>query len=129
MSDALSVTGLAQVALSVKVLDRAVAFYRDVIGLTFLFAAPPQMAFLQCGPTRLMLNAQPGGETESHPILYYAVPDIDAAFASLAEKGVPIKRAPQMIAKLGANDLWLGFTEDPDGHDVGIMSEVPMVIA
>ncbi len=129
MSDALNVTGLAQVAFSVKDLDRAVAFYRDVLGLPYLFAAPPQMAFLQCGPTRLMLSAQPGGDAESHPILYYAVPDIQSAFAALAEKGAPIKQPPQMIAKLGTNDLWLGFTEDPDGHHVGIMSEVPVAIA
>jgi len=129
MSDAINVTGLAQVAFSVKDLDRAVAFYRDVIGLTFLFAAPPKMAFLQCGSTRLMLSAQAGAETESHPILYYSVPDIQAAFARLAEKGAPIKQPPQMIAKVGVNDLWLGFTEDPDGHHVGIMSEVPVVLA
>ena len=127
MSDALNVTGLAQVAFSVKDLNRAVTFYRDVIGLTFLFFAPPQMAFLECGPTRLMLSAQPGPESESHPILYYSVPDIQSAFASLAVKGAPIKQPPQMIAKLGANDLWLGFTEDPDGHPVGIMSEVPAI--
>jgi len=129
MSDALNVTGLAQVAFSVKDLDRAVAFYRDVLGLTFLFSAPPKMAFLQCGPTRLMLSAQPGSDAESHPILYYSVPDIQAAFAALAEKGAPVKQPPQMIAKLGTNDLWLGFTEDPDGHHVGIMSEAPVALA
>jgi methylmalonyl-CoA/ethylmalonyl-CoA epimerase len=129
MSDALNVTGLAQVAFSVKDLERAVAFYRDVMGLTFLFSAPPQMAFLQCGPTRLMLSAQPDGEAESHPILYYLVPDIQAAFAALAENGAPIKQPPHIIARLGANDLWLGFTEDPDGHHVGVMSEVPAASA
>ena len=127
MSDALNVTGLAQVAFSVTDLDRAVAFYRDVLGLTFLFNAPPKMAFLQCGPTRLMLSAQPGEWAESHPILYYSVPDIHVAFEALARGGAPVKQAPQMIAKLGANDLWLGFTEDPDGHQVGLICECPAV--
>ena len=127
MSDALNVTGLAQVAFSVTDLDRAVTFYRDVLGLTFLFNAPPKMAFLQCGPTRLMLSAHGGGESESHPILYYAVTDIQAAFEELARKRAPIKQTPQMIARLGPNDLWLGFTEDPDGHPVGLMCECPAV--
>ena len=127
MSDAINVTGLAQVAFSVRDLDRAVVFYRDVLGLTFLFNAPPQMAFLQCGQTRLMLSAQPGGDAESHPILYYAVTDIQSAFEDLARKGASIKQQPHMIARLGSNDLWLGFTEDPDGHPVGIMAEMPAV--
>jgi len=123
MSEGLQVTGLAQVACSVKDLDRAVAFYRDVLGLTFLFFAPPQMAFLQCGQTRLMLSAQPSAMAESHLFLYFSVPDIQAAFATLAAAGAPVKQAPHMIAKVGDEELWLGFTEDPDGHPVGIMSD------
>ena len=126
MSDTITVTGLAQVAFSVSDLDRAVSFYRDVLGMTFLFKAPPQMAFLQCGATRLMLSAAPQNDHKSHPILYYSVPDIHAAFMVLTWKGAPVKQAPHKIATLGDKDLWLGFTEDPDGHPVGLMSEVPV---
>ncbi|MGH8285519.1 MAG: VOC family protein [Steroidobacteraceae bacterium] len=46
---------LSQVAINVKDLPRAVAFYRDVLGLKFLFEAPPQMVFFDCGGVRLML--------------------------------------------------------------------------
>jgi methylmalonyl-CoA/ethylmalonyl-CoA epimerase len=129
MSDGLQVTGLVQVAFSVRDLDKATRFYRDVLGLTYLFSAPPSLVFLQCGQTRLMLSAHTDAQPESHPILYYSVPDIHAAFAGLANKGAPITQVPQMIAKLGTNDLWLGFTEDPDGHPVGLMSEVPVALA
>jgi predicted enzyme related to lactoylglutathione lyase len=121
------ITGVAQVALSVKDLDSAVAFYRDVLGLAFLFSAPPSLAFLQCGPTRMMLNGDPKAPAHAGgPILYYAVADIVAAFAAITAKGAPVKEAPKAIARVGAREVWLGFTEDPDGHPVGIMSEVPV---
>ena len=120
------ITGFAQVALNVRDLDRAVAFYRDVLSLTFLFSAPPSLAFLQCGPTRVMLNGDPEAKPPTGgAILYYAVPDIQTAFAAITATGGPIKEAPKSIARVGGRDVWLGFTEDPDGHPVGLMSEVP----
>lgn len=126
-SESPGITGFAQVALTVKNLEAAVAFYRDVLGLAFLFSAPPSLAFLQCGPTRVMLNGDPNAPAPSGgPILYYAVGDIRAAFDSMVAKGAPIKEAPKAIARVGAREVWLGFTEDPDGHPVGIMSEVPV---
>jgi catechol 2,3-dioxygenase-like lactoylglutathione lyase family enzyme len=121
------ITGFAQVALSVADLDRAVRFYRDVLGLTFLFSAPPSLAFLQCGPTRVMLSGDPQAKPAAGgPILYYAVDDIQAAFAALTAKGAPVREMPKAIAKVGGREVWLGFTEDPDGHLVGLMCEVPV---
>jgi predicted enzyme related to lactoylglutathione lyase len=119
------VTGLAQVALNVKDLEKAVGFYRDVLGLAFLFSAPPSLAFLQCGPTRVMLNGDPQAKPPAGgPILYYAVADIRAAFDAITARGAAIIEAPKAIARVGGRDVWLGFTEDPDGHLVGLMSEV-----
>jgi methylmalonyl-CoA/ethylmalonyl-CoA epimerase len=124
------ITGVAQVALRVTELERAVAFYRDVLGLTFLFSAPPSLAFLQCGPTRVMLSGDPqAAPPAGGPVLYYAVPDIQAAFAAVAAKGAPIREAPKAIARVGGREVWLGFTEDPDRHPVGLMSEVPLADA
>jgi len=121
------VSGLAQVALNVRNLEASVAFYRDVLGLTFLFSAPPSLAFLQCGPTRVMLNGDPQAKPPAGgPILYYAVADIQAAFSAITAKGAPLKEAPKAIARVGGREVWLGFTEDPDGHAVGLMSEVPV---
>jgi predicted enzyme related to lactoylglutathione lyase len=124
-SQAPGITGFAQVALNVRNLEKAVAFYRDVLGLTFLFSAPPSLAFLQCGPTRVMLSGDPGANPPAGgPILYYAVRDIQAAFSAITAKGAPLTEAPKAIATVGGREVWLGFTEDPDGHPVGLMSEV-----
>jgi methylmalonyl-CoA/ethylmalonyl-CoA epimerase len=118
------ITGFAQVALNVRDLERAVAYYRDVLGLPFLFSAPPSLAFFQCGTTRVMLNGDPQAKPPSGgPILYYAVADIHAAFAAITARGAPIREAPKAIARVGGREIWLGFTEDPDGHPVGLMSE------
>ena len=125
MSETMGITGFAQVALSVTDLDRAIAFYRDVLGLPLLFTAPPGLAFFQCGQTRMMLSTQDGDSAGSHPILYYRVPDISRAEAAVQESGAAIKEPAKMIAKLGKTDVWLAFTVDPDGHMVGLMSEVP----
>ena len=125
MTDQVSpVTGLAQVALSVKDIEMATVFYRDVLGLPFLFSAPPGLAFFQVGPTRLMLSAAAEGDAGSHGILYYAVADIQAAFAQVTSRGAAVKEPPRMIAKVGGREVWLAALEDPDGHIVGLMSEV-----
>lgn len=120
-----NITSLAQVAVSVTDLDRAVAFYRDVLGLPFLFSAPPGLAFFQAGATRLMLSTQDGDSNGSHPILYYGVPDIRAAVDSVRAAGAAIRQEAVKIATVGDRDVWLAATVDPDGHIVGLMSEVP----
>ena len=70
--------------MTVGDLPRAVAFYRDVLGMRFLFEAPPAMAFFDCGGVRLMLSlpetdGRDGRASSSASILYYAVDDIQAA--------------------------------------------------
>jgi methylmalonyl-CoA/ethylmalonyl-CoA epimerase len=119
------ITAVQQIAYSVSDLGRAVAFYRDTLGLHFLFEAPPALAFFDCGGVRLMLSAQPGESAASHPIVYFGVPDIRAAVETLRERGAPVEGEPHRVARLGAVDLWLAFTRDPDGHVVGLMSEQP----
>jgi methylmalonyl-CoA/ethylmalonyl-CoA epimerase len=114
---------IAQVALSVEQLDRAIAFYRDVLGLRFLFQAPPGLAFFDCGGTRLMLARPEPGERPSTSVLYYEVADIEAAAAALTARGATFEEPPHVIAKLGTKDLWMGFLKDSEGNVVGITQE------
>lgn len=118
------VTGIAQLAVTVSSVEASVAFYRDVVGLKFLFSAPPGLAFLDCAGTRLMLATEAtGGPTMAHPVIYFRVGSARAFSAGLAARGVPLHKEPHVIAKLPHADLWLSFVLDPDGHLVGFMSE------
>ena len=51
-----SLTGILQVAITVKEIDRATAFYRDALGLPLLMTAPT-MAFFNCGGVRGLSSA------------------------------------------------------------------------
>ncbi len=116
---------IGQIAVNVKDIDRAVAFYRDSLGLRFLFTAPPNMGFFDCGGVRLMLGV-PTEPRFEHPssILYFQVDDIQAAHAAMAAKGVTFEREPALVAKLEKADLWLAFFQDGEGNVMALMSEV-----
>jgi methylmalonyl-CoA/ethylmalonyl-CoA epimerase len=129
VGEGFSVSRIGQIAMTVGDLPRAVAFYRDVLGMRFLFEAPPAMAFFDCGGIRLMLSlpeeggADPGRQFTS--ILYYAVDDIHEAAAALEARGVVFEAAPHIVAKLPHADLWMAFLRDRDGHLLAIMREAP----
>ena len=114
---------VAQIAIIVRDLERAKRFYGERLGLQWLFDAPPGLSFYQCGETRLMLTPPEGPETAGISIVYYQVDDIEAAHRALADQDVMFESAPHVIARLGANDLWLAICRDPDGNMVGLMSE------
>jgi len=117
---------IGQIAMVVKDLSRAVAFYRDVLGMKFLFQAPPALAFFDCGGVRLMLDAAAEGEF-NHPgsILYFKVDDINAAHLELAAKHVKFEGPPHKIAAMPTYDLWMGFFRDTEGNLLALTSEVP----
>lgn len=122
----MEVTALGQVALSVSDVARSIAFYRDAVGLRFLFAAGPSLAFLDLGNARLMLSApEVGFDPGSSTVLYLRVPDIIAAHAAMRERGVAFENEPRLIASMPDHDLWMCFFRDPDGHPLELMSERP----
>src|ERR1051325_12018012 len=92
---ATAVKRIRQVSMTAYDLKRAIAFYRDVVGLTFLFEAPPQLAFFDCGGVRIMLAPPEGNKEHAHPgsVLYYLVDDIRGAAKTMAAKGAEIGRA------------------------------------
>lgn len=116
-------THVAQVAITIRDLDRAKTFYGEILGLPHLFDAPPGLSFFQCGQTRLMLSQPEGPETAGNSILYYAVEDIDAAHQALLEKQVTFEEAPRRIAQVGGKDIWLAICRDSEGNLLGLMSE------
>src|SRR6516165_4030267 len=120
----LAITRVGQVAINVQDLGRATAFYRDVLGLKFLFAAG-QLAFFDCGGVRLMLDKPENAEFD-HPssILYFAVPDIQAAHQKLVDAGVSIFQVPRVVAPMPDHDLWMCFFRDTEGNVMALMSEV-----
>jgi methylmalonyl-CoA/ethylmalonyl-CoA epimerase len=110
----------------VRDLNRAVATYRDVLGLTFLFQAPPGLAFFECGGVRLMLTLPEAGEFDhASSLLYFAVEDIQAAHMALTARGIVFRTPPHVIADLGDRVLWLSDFEDGEDNVFALMAEVP----
>ena len=122
----MDVTGLGQVALTVSDVARSAAFYREAVGLRFLFAAGPSLAFLDLGNARLMLSAPEGAFTPgSGTVLYLRVADILASFGALRGRGVTFVDEPHLVAPMPDHDLWMCFFRDPDGHTLALMCERP----
>lgn len=120
------ITGLRQVALTVSDVTRAVEFYRDAVGLTFLFSAGPNLAFLDIGGVRLMLGApEPGFSPGASSVLYFKVADIDAAYAAMSARGVSFPKEPHFLAPMPDHDLWLCEFRDLDGNPMALMCEKP----
>lgn len=114
---------IGQVAITVTDLDRARAFYRDVLGMRFLFDAGP-LAFFQCGDVRLMLATEEKPGPRGGTVLYFKVEDIREVYVALQTRNADVTDAPHLIAKMPDHDLWMAFVKDPDGNLIGMMSEV-----
>ena len=121
----IGITRLGQIAINAKDVERATAFYENILGLKLLFKAPPGLAFFDCGGVRLMLDRAEKPEFD-HPssVLYFSVPDIQSAYARLKENGVRFEDEPHMIAKMPTHDLWMTFFRDSEGNMLALMSEV-----
>ena len=120
----LHISQIGQIAIPVQELDRAVAFYRDILGLQFLFQVP-NLAFFQCGEVRLLLGLPEGPNVPTKAsVLYYKVDDLQGSYQLLQQRGVKLIDAPHLIAKMEDHDLWMAFIEDSEGNMVALMSEV-----
>jgi len=116
---------IGQIAIRVRDLDRAVATYRDRLGMTFLFQAPPGLAFFECGGIRLMLTLPEAGEFDhASSLLYFTVEDIQAAHMALTARGIVFRTPPHVIADLGDRVLWLSDFEDGEDNVLALMAEV-----
>jgi predicted enzyme related to lactoylglutathione lyase len=121
VSDGLS--RIHQISMRAHDVDRAVRFYRDALGLRFLFSAPPRLAFFDCGGVRLMLSTPEPDFDHPGSVIYFAVEDIRRAHDSLAARGVTFRSQPHKIATLADREVWLADFEDSEGNVLALMSE------
>lgn len=121
------ITSIGQIHISVTDIDTAVAFYRDTLGLTFLFDVPAQqMAFFDAGGVRLYLGVAETPEFSSHPLLYFTVDDITQEHARLVAAGVEFLGDPHPVHRTETSELWMAFFRDPEKHVLAIMQERPV---
>ena len=116
-------TGIGQISVRARDLPRAIAFYRDGLGLPFLFEAP-SLAFFQCGGVRLILSPDAESPEFDHAasILYFDVADIEEAHRTLSARGVHFRDQPHVIHRMGDKALWMAFFDDGEGNVFAIMS-------
>ncbi|MBB6523246.1 VOC family protein [Pseudoteredinibacter isoporae] len=121
-----TITQIGQIAICVNDVPAALDFYRDILGLQHLFSPGENLAFLQCGQTRIMLTEPQGaGEAGHNSILYYQMSDIELFYDHLISEGVEGERPPAFAAPMPDYDLWLAFVKDPEGNLIGLMEEKP----
>jgi methylmalonyl-CoA/ethylmalonyl-CoA epimerase len=118
---------IKQIAVPVSSIDEAKAFYGGALGLRHLFDAPPALAFFECGGIQLML-AGPAAQGEDgdkqHPVLFYDVPDIRTAHASIVAAGAKVLEEPRVIARMNGREIWISGVSDGQGNVVQFMSDV-----
>lgn len=116
-------TGVLQIGVPVKDIERATGFYRQTLGLQLLMNGP-NMAFLNCGGVRIYLDANPGTvEPGKNSMIYFRTDNIDSAHAAFKERGATIYQVPQVVASLADRDVWLMWVRDSEENLLGVMEE------
>ncbi len=116
---------IGQIAVNAHDLKKMTAFYRDTLGMKFLFEAP-NMAFFDCDGVRLMLSAPETSEFDHAPsVLYFKVPDIRLAHRELVGRSVRFEGEPHLITRMPTHELWMAFFRDVENNVLALMSEVP----
>jgi methylmalonyl-CoA/ethylmalonyl-CoA epimerase len=114
---------IGQIGLTVTDVERAIDFYRDVLGMKLLFQVP-NMGFFACDGIRLMLSAAEKPDEHYGSVLYFKVPDIRRAYETLSERGAVFEGEPHLTARMPDHELWMAFFRDPDRNLLALMSEV-----
>lgn len=123
----IGITGVGQIHISINDYDRALHFYRDILGLSLLFEVHQQkMAFFDCGGVRLYIGVPSSPEYAANSFIYYRVNDIDQTHRSLIDRGVSFLNSPQCVHKDNAHTLWMAGFKDSEGNYVQLMEEKPI---
>jgi predicted enzyme related to lactoylglutathione lyase len=124
MNQKIALSKIRQIAITVSDVDAALSFYRDILGIAFLFRPGPDLAFLDASGMRLMLTKPQGaGEVGRNSILYFQVTQIESTHEQLVARGAHSERTPQLTARMPDHELWISFLRDPDGNLIGLMEE------
>lgn len=128
MSDDLKfgLSQIGQIAVNAHDIERATTFYRDTLGMKYLFGIPDNAAFFDCDGLLLMLML-PSKPEFDHPssILYFNVDDIQQATETLISRGVQFEEKPNFVANMGSYDLWMSFFRDSENNLLALRSQVP----
>ena len=118
---------IGQIAIAVTDLKKSTDFYRETLGIPFMFDAG-EMSFFNCDGIRLMLGVAPEADMPaSGTVIYFTVADIHNAYETLRERGVEFVEDPHLVARMPEHELWMAFFKDPDGHTLALMSEIKSV--
>jgi len=105
--------------VGVKDLDRAVAFYRDKLGLALQQQVPGEFAFFAAGGITLALSV-PHSKNSSSMVgateVVFAVDNVRTAHAALRARGIAFTVEPRAVA----GPMWSANFNDPDGHKLSI---------
>lgn len=123
----LAQASVCQFMIPVEDLNQAIKFYRDTLGIPFLFTAPPQMAFFQCGSVRLLVGVLPVGSTPQRgSAIYFQVADIHDVFQTLSGRGVQFQASPHVVHRTPTAELLLAEFKDPNGNQLALMGQKPI---
>ena len=123
----LSNATIGQLMIPADDLDRAVSFYRDSLGLPFLFAAPPHMAFFMCGSVRLLVGKLPPEQAgQRGSAVYFKVDDIHDTAATLKRRNVRFDAEAHIVHRTAKSELWLAEFTDSEGNRLALMAETPL---
>ena len=123
--NSVSLSVIGQISVTVQDLDRAVAFYRDKLGMQFLFRVPG-MAFFNCSGVRLLLGLSEDESADVHAsVIYYKVDDLEGTCEELRSRGVDFESEPHKIADMPDHELWMAFFTDSEMNLMALMAEKP----
>lgn len=112
------ITGIGNIILKVRDMERSLTFYRDAVGLSVRVPGP-EFAFLAAGSVTLCLrqDARLGEAVDEGRVeIVFDVEDIHAAHEALKARGVAFRVEPRVVT----GSLWATDFRDPDGHALSI---------
>ncbi len=118
---------IGQIRINVRDVGRAVAFYRDVLGIPFLFDVPDQgLAFFDCGGVRLYLAAAAEDSPDTTAVIYYGVDSVDDSYRALRDRGVVFDDEPHTVYTTDEVEGRMAFFQDSEGNTLALMAERPL---